>query len=158
MTKRFILLPAVILLAACSSTHNLPPKCIVSSPTSPPPEISELCSGKKCDWQVLFPSGEYPATTKDCRSPVVQNPTYLFYPQKALMQCIEGHVWVAIFLNKDGVTTSAKILQSSNVAFDKAALSQARQLSFEPMKCQSEVYDSVVFKSWSYIIESRSHY
>lgn len=69
------------------------------------------------------------------------------------MQCIEGHVWVAIFLSRDGVTTSAKIVQSSNEVFDKSTLLEAHQLIFEPMECQSERYDSVVLKVWSYRVE-----
>lgn len=152
MPIRFALLPAVALLVACSPKQNLPPKCITSAPP-PVPEVSAVCAGDKCNWDVLFPSGKYPVTTEGCRLPMVQDRDYLSYPPKALMQCIEGHVWVAIFLGRDGVTTSAKIIQSSNEIFDRPALLDARQLTFEPMECQSERYDSVVLKAWNYKVE-----
>lgn len=152
MPLRVALLSVVALLFACSSKQSPPPKCIASVPP-PVPALSAVCAGDKCNWDVLFPSGTYPLTTEDCRLPVVQNPDSPFYPTKALMQCVEGHVWVAIFLSRDGVTTSAKIVQSSNEVFDKSTLLEARQLIFEPMECQSERYDSVVLKVWSYRVE-----
>nr|AAK73308.1 putative lipoprotein Ypar23 [Pseudomonas alcaligenes] len=154
MPIRFVLLLAVMLLAACSSKQNSTPKCTVSVPPPPVPESSDLCSGEKCNWEVLFPSGKYPVSTEGCRAPVVQQkrPSY---PREAFNQCIEGHALVAVFLGHDGVQTSAKLLQSSNKIFDQSALLQASRIFFEPMKCQSELYDSVVLMPLIYRLQPK---
>ncbi|WP_394327322.1 TonB family protein [Aquipseudomonas alcaligenes] len=140
-----------MLLAACSSKQNPTPKCTASVPPPSLPETSTVCLGERCNWEVLFPSGKYPASTEGCRAPVVQNQPSS-YPREALDQCIEGYAWVAVFLNADGVQTSAKLLQSSNKIFDRNALLQASNIFFEPMKCQSERYDSVVLMPLNYRI------
>lgn len=149
MPKRLSLLLIIMLLAACSSKQNPTPKCTVSAPAPPLPERSAVCSGERCKWEVLFPSGKYPASTEVCRAPVVQHQPSS-YPPDAREQCIEGYAWVAVFLSADGVQTSAKLLQSSNKIFDRNALLQASNIFFEPMKCQSERYDSVVLMPLNY--------
>jgi TonB family protein len=54
------------------------------------------------------------------------------YPEEALSQGLEGHVWIKVWVTKHGNVRKAEVIKSSNTVFDQAALKAAREFEFTP--------------------------